>query len=211
MPRVLLGPVQCEQEGLRCDKLCDSKVSEGSSTSRGGGRRGLGHEILLRALRHSNKMATRLAVKQLRVLRVSQAPRRGYFLVCTAKRTHCPSYFTGSKRELTSVLSSWRRGNWLANLQRGLATSKDGEDDDAGGDEKKENVEGGEDTGDVDTHEEEEEELDLVPQLFSRRSASPAEVTVPEDFPEVPILTLSRQPLFPKFVRILEVRTLGCK
>ena len=129
----------------------------------------------------------------------------------TAKRTHCSSYFSGSKRELTSILSSWRRGNWLANFQRGLATSKDGEDDDGGGGENKGDVDGGEGTGDVDTHDEEEEELDLVPHPFSRRSASPAEVTVPEDFPEVPILALSRQPLFPKFVRILEVRTLGCK
>ena len=207
MPRVLLGRALCEQEGLRCDKLCDSEGL--NQTGAGGG--GWVTRSLLRALRHSNKMATRLAVKQLRVFCVSQAPRREYFLVSTAKRMHCPSYFTGSKRELTSVLSSWRRGNLLANFQRGLATSKDGEDDDADGDEKKGNVEGGEDTGDVDTHEEEEEELDLVPQLFSRRSASPAEVTVPEDFPEVPILALSRQPLFPKFVRILEVRTLGCK
>ena len=101
--------------------------------------------------------------------------------------------------------------NLLANFQKGLATSKDGEDDDGRGDDKKGNLEGGEGTGEVDTHEEEEEELDLVPQLFSRRSASPAEVTVPEDFPEVPILAPPRQPLFPKLVRTLEVRMLGCK
>ena len=72
-------------------------------------------------------------------------------------------------------------------------------------------MEGGEGAGEVDMHEEEEEELDLAPHPFSRCSASPAEVTVLVDFPGVLILALSQQPLFPKFVRILEVRTLGCK
>ena len=45
----------------------------------------------------------------MRVFCVSQSPRslRGYFLVHAAKCTHCPSYFAGSKRELTSILSSW--------------------------------------------------------------------------------------------------------
>lgn len=154
-----------------------------------------------------DKMATRLAVKQLRLFCVAQVPRRGYFLVSAANRTHSPLYFIGNKHDLTSILSSWRRGNLLATIQRGLATSKDGEDSDDEGDGKKQ-VEGGSRSGEVDMHEEEEEELDLVPHPFSRRSASPAEVTVPEDFPEVPVLALSRQPLFPKFVKILEVSAL---
>ena len=158
-------------------------------------------------LRHSDNMATRLAVKQLRMFCMTQAPRRWYFLVSAANRTHYPSYFIGIKHDFNSILSSWRRGNLLANIQRGLATSKDGEDSDDDGDEKKE-VEGGSRSDEIDVHEEEEEELDLVPHPFSRRSASPAEVTVPEDFPEVPLLALSRQPLFPKFVKILEVSTL---
>ena len=153
-------------------------------------------------------MATRHAVKQLRVFCMSQAPRRGYFLVSAAKRAHSPSYFIGSKQDLSSIFSSWRRGNLLANIERSLATSKDGEDEDNEGDEKKE-MEGGSSSGEVERHEEEEEEeLDLVPHPFSRRSGSLAEVTVPEDFPEVPVLALSRQPLFPKFVKILEVSSL---
>ena len=41
------------------------------------------------ALRHSNKMATRLAVKHLRVFCMSQAPRRGFFLVSD---THALSF-----------------------------------------------------------------------------------------------------------------------
>lgn len=155
-------------------------------------------------------MATWHAVKQLRVFCMSQAPRRGYFLVSAAKRAHSRSYFIGSKQDLSSIFSSWRRGNLLANIERSLATSKDGEDEDNEGDEKKE-MEGVSSSGKVDRHEEEEEEeeeLDLVPHPFSRRNGSLAEVTVPEDFPEVPVLALSRQPLFPKFVKILEVSIL---
>ena len=153
-------------------------------------------------------MATRHAVKQLRVFCMSQAPRRGYFLVSAAKRAHSPSYFIGSKQDLSSIFYSWRRGNLLVNIERSLATSKDGGDEDNEGDEKKE-MEEVSSSGEVDRHEEEEEEeLDLVPHPFSRRSGSLAEVTVPEDFPEVPVLALSRQPLFPKFVKILEVSSL---
>ena len=122
----------------------------------------------------------------------------------TAKRANSPSYFTGSKQDLTSILSSWRRGSLFSHIQRSLATSKDGEDGDSDGDEKKE-VEEGASSQEADMHEEEEEELDLIPHPFSRRNAPLAEVTVPDDFPEVPVLALSRQPLFPKFVKILEV------
>ena len=152
-------------------------------------------------------MATRLAVKQLRIFCMTQPPRRRYFLVSTAKRANSPSYFTGSKQALTSILSSRRRGRLLSNIQRSLATSKDGKDGDNDGDEKKE-VEEGPSSQEADMHEEEEEELDLIPHPFSRRSAPLAEVTVPDDFPEVPVLALSRQPLFPKFVKILEVSSL---
>ena len=125
-----------------------------------------------------------------------------------AKRAKSPSYFTGSKQDLTSILSFWRRGSLLSNIQRSLATSKDGEDGDNDGDEKKEVVEEGPSSQEADIHEEEEEELDLIPHPFSRRSAPLAEVTVPDDLPEVPVLALSRQPLFPKFVKILEVSSL---
>ena len=108
---------------------------------------GLCHEIptALRATFKQNGHQTRCEAI-FRVLGVSHAPKRGSFLVFATKRTHCPSYVSGSKRELTSVLSSWRRGNLLANFydQRGLATSKDREDDDGGGGEMKRNVEGGE-------------------------------------------------------------------
>ena len=108
----------------------------------------------------------------------------------SAKRANSPSYFTGSKHDLTSILSSWRRGSLLSNIQRSLSTSKDGEDGDNDGDEK-EKVEEGPSSQEADMHEEEEEELDLIPHPFSRRNAPLAEVTVPDNFPEVPVLALS--------------------
>ena len=32
-----------------------------------------------------------------------------------------------------------------------------------------------------------------------------AEITVPADFPDVPVVAVSRNPLFPRFVKMLEV------
>lgn len=48
-----------------------------------------------------------------------------------------------------------------------------------------------------------EEEDDLDPTLISQ-ALSP--VNVPDKFPNIPVLAIGRNPLFPRFVKMLEVR-----
>ncbi len=44
----------------------------------------------------------------------------------------------------------------------------------------------------------------LIPAAARQHAIAP--VSVPENFPEVPVLPVSRNPIFPRFVRMLEVR-----
>lgn len=54
----------------------------------------------------------------------------------------------------------------------------------------------------VEKEEEDEEQLELGP--AQHRAIAP--VTVPKWLPEVPVLTVTRNPLFPRFVKMLEVK-----
>lgn len=62
--------------------------------------------------------------------------------------------------------------------------------------------------GGDDEEEEEEEEpgalgIELLPAHNKIHAIAP--VTIPDNFPEVPILAIARNPIFPRFVKILEV------
>ena len=94
----------------------------------------------------------------------------------------------GVRRQLKDL----GRRERIFNLARGF--SSDGEDD--------KDVE----QSPAEEHESVEEgELDLVPYMPKRRGGELAAMSVPEDFPNVPLLALTRHPIFPKFVRLLEV------
>ena len=69
---------------------------------------------------------------------------------------------------------------------------------DGGGEEDGGEGEGGESEG------REEEEEETVRHLHQQFALTP--VSVPDIFPEVPVLPVSRNPIFPKFVKMLEVR-----
>ena len=68
--------------------------------------------------------------------------------------------------------------------------------------EEKEQGEEAEDRRELDEDEKDHNRLDLG---FMSKSHAITPITVPESFPDVPVLTLSRNPLFPRFVKMLEV------
>ena len=74
-----------------------------------------------------------------------------------------------------------------------------GGEGDGGGDGEAEKSEDGE----VGSEEDREDQLELGP--AHHRAIAP--VTVPKWLPEVPVLTVTRNPLFPRFVKMLEVRS----
>ena len=53
----------------------------------------------------------------------------------------------------------------------------------------------------------EEEDTDLLEdvEMMSPLSRALAPISIPNELPEVPLLTVSRNPLFPRFVKMLEV------
>ena len=82
---------------------------------------------------------------------------------------------------------------------------KDGIDqliDKLGEEEEQEEKEKAEDSRELDEDEKDSDRLDLG---FLSKSHAITPITVPEFFPDVPVLTLSRNPLFPRFVKMLEV------
>lgn len=85
-------------------------------------------------------------------------------------------------------------------------TSSSGKESDGEGENEGEDSEG---EGDKKSSSEELEdsELEMLP---GPRHHALAPVTVPETFPEVPLLPISRNPLFPRFVKMLEVKVCSC-
>ena len=68
--------------------------------------------------------------------------------------------------------------------------------------------EGGEEDGDEKKSEDEqdsdgEEGLSLLAPIVKQYAVAP--VTIPDKFPEVPVLPITRNPIFPRFVKMLEV------
>lgn len=60
-------------------------------------------------------------------------------------------------------------------------------------------------TGNKDDPPEDEPDVKVEPPLFS--SQLPATVAVPEVWPQVPVIAINRNPVFPKFIKLLEVRS----
>ena len=97
------------------------------------------------------------------------------------------------------------------------SSNGDGEGDGKGGEGKGEakngeNASGGEEGEGVareDTEsfvQKELEENGLVRSRDSQQQQAIAPVSIPDIFPEVPLLPVSRHPVFPKFVKMIEVR-----
>jgi Lon-like ATP-dependent protease len=63
---------------------------------------------------------------------------------------------------------------------------------------------GGGEEGEGEESEESGEEEEAVKHLHQQLALAP--ISVPDIFPEVPVLPVSRNPIFPKFVKMLEVR-----
>lgn len=61
-------------------------------------------------------------------------------------------------------------------------------------------------TGNKDDPSEDEPDVKVEPPLFS--SQLPATVAVPEVWPQVPVIAINRNPVFPKFIKLLEVRNI---
>lgn len=76
--------------------------------------------------------------------------------------------------------------------------------EDEGGEEKESEGGGNEEEGTVKEDLEDCESLDLEMLPLARHHAI-APVNIPDHFPEVPVLPISRNPLFPRFVKMLEV------
>ena len=85
------------------------------------------------------------------------------------------------------MLSSWYRNHYVS-LRHYSSAGGDGE-------------EGGEEV----EHDEDDSDLEgLLPAKIHQHAI--ASVSIPDNFPEVPVLAISRNPIFPRFVKMLEVR-----
>ena len=134
----------------------------------------------------------------LRVFSVQNFSKRCYFLDSQGG-AHRSLFFAGARRDLNSILSRWRNLDRPSHVQRGQVRAFSSDGDEGG--------EGSEESHEVHAEIEEEEEnlTDLIPHPSSSRGGSLSDIAVPDDFPEVPLISLSRHPLFPKFVKLLEV------
>ena len=90
----------------------------------------------------------------------------------------------------------WQGVRYLSEVGEG---DGEGEGEEGEGDEK--SVESGAESG----GEEHEDEMSLEAIVPKQHAIAP--VSVPDNFPEVPILAISRNPIFPRFVKMLEVST----
>ena len=88
----------------------------------------------------------------------------------------------------------WQGVRYLSELGGG---DGEGEGEEGEGDEK--SAESGVESG----GEEHEDEMSLEAIVPKQHAIAP--VSVPDNFPEVPILAISRNPIFPRFVKMLEV------
>ena len=146
-------------------------------------------------------MATRYSLHRvyipMRVFSIRHLNKQGYFLVSSSQQgAHNLSYFAGNKGDLTDILSSWRKPRKAGfDIRRGQVRAFSSKED-----ESREDVEER-----AEVEEEEDNLTDLIPHPSSSKGGPLSDITIPDDFPEVPVLSLSRHPLFPKFVKLLEV------
>ena len=78
---------------------------------------------------------------------------------------------------------------------RPYSSSSAGDEDEKGGEEEKKPADEQESDGD--------ESLGLLAPIVKQYAIAP--VTIPDRFPEVPVLPITRNPIFPRFVKMLEV------
>lgn len=100
-----------------------------------------------------------------------------------------PKAFLGSGAQRLSLW--YRKLTWLRGYGRAYSASSEG------GDEEGKEVE-----GDSDSEGEGSLGIQLLPATVQQAIAP---VTVPDNLEEVPILAISRNPIFPRFVKMLEV------
>ncbi len=144
------------------------------------------------------------------------------FSLASGRRFYSCSRVSAFSTSLTSTRKSQFRYPWLSRApvwsrsgtKRHYASSSgkesDGEGDSTTGEEE------GEEQGEHSNGEGEgrdpnlEEELGDLEMLPVARHHAIAPVNIPDNFPEVPILPISRNPLFPRFVKMLEVSPWCC-
>ena len=90
----------------------------------------------------------------------------------------------------------WQGVRYLSEVGGG---DGEGEGEEGEGDER--SAESGVESG----GEEHEDEDEMSLEAIAPKQHAIAPVTVPDNFPEVPILAISRNPIFPRFVKMLEV------
>lgn len=150
-------------------------------------------------------MATR-AAQCLRLLCVGRNFRSSYLLASSG----CVSSLQGA---LWSKPQAFGRLGVRANGWRYYSAASSGDEGEDGKEEgRDEGMEEDEFDAEMDNdlleeHLKEMDQMDLVGIRGGQQHAI-APVSIPDIFPEVPVLPVSRNPLFPKFVKLLEVR--GC-
>lgn len=92
----------------------------------------------------------------------------------------------------------WQGVRYLSEVGGDDGEGEEGERNEGEGDER------GAESGTESGGEEPEDEMSLEAIVPIKQHAI-APVTVPDNFPEVPILAISRNPIFPRFVKMLEV------
>ena len=126
-----------------------------------------------------------------RLLRLRRDLGRRRFHVSSLAPSAAPRLFAHPSRLPSSCeVCASRSGRWGGRGSRYSTTSSTSGD---GGD-----GESGEEGG------EEGEEEEVVGGVHQQYALAP--ISVPDTFPEVPVLPISRNPIFPKFVKMLEVR-----
>ena len=119
----------------------------------------------------------------------------------------CKSVFPGLSLAVSPSLLS-RRAR-LISPKCMYSTSQEGGDGDGDGDREAEG--GNEETKDAEeesdsTESEDSESLELLP---SARHHALATIRVPDHFPDVPLLPITRSPIFPRLARMLEAGASG--
>ncbi len=113
--------------------------------------------------------------------------RSNLLLLPAARSPAARVIFPGAERPVLRGRSSWM------NVRFASSGGSDGEEKEEGG--EKEGESDGEDGGSFEA---------LIPAVAKHHAIT--QVTIPDNFPEIPVLPVSRNPIFPRFVRMLEVR-----
>ena len=139
-------------------------------------------------------MASR-ALRCVRYLSVGQRPGRSYILAPFRRTAFQYCLWGRPLQALAGYRAQWARGS---RYNGGHTYCYSTSSSDGGGEEGEEGEES-EESGEL-----EEEGTDGQRGMHQTYALAP--VSIPDVFPEVPVLPISRNPIFPKFVKMLEVR-----